>query len=116
MPLTPWDVCLPGASPPDRILRSGLPECGIRALSPVAGAREVQGRGGGDPWDSCIIWPELLPAGHSSQRAPELASLQAPPPGKGSKTEDASCRGRWTLGHTGSDAFISRGALPLLKE
>lgn len=38
------------------------------------------------------------------------------PPGKGSKTEDVSCRGWWTLGHTGLDALISRGSLPLLKE
>lgn len=50
MPLTPWDVFLPRASPPDRILRSGLPECGIRALSPVAGAREAEG------WrDPCLL-------------------------------------------------------------
>lgn len=50
MPLTQWDAFLPRASPPDPILRSGLPECGIRALSPVAGAREAQG------WrDPCLL-------------------------------------------------------------
>lgn len=69
------------------------------------------------PRDSCIIWPEVLTVGHSSQRAPELFSLQAPLLGKEARQRMLLAEaGWWTLGHTGLDAFISRGALPLLKE
>lgn len=118
MPLTQWDAFLPRASPPDPILRSGLPECGIRALSPVAGAREAQG------WrDPCLLLhgTAVLSGPRSSLGATRVSVLESflvPSflPGKGSKTEDAPCRGWWTLGHTGLDALIRRGSLPLLKE
>lgn len=96
MPLTPWDVFLPRASPPDRILRSGLPECGIKALSPVTGARGAQGWRGSmpaAPWDSCTIWPEVLTVGHWRQRAPERFSPSALLLGKEARQEDASGRG-----------------------
>lgn len=48
----PRDAFPPEASPSDPTLRSGLPECGVRALSPGTGARGAQGRRG-----PCLLLP-----------------------------------------------------------
>lgn len=118
MPLTQRDAFLPRASPPDPTLRSGLPECGIRALS--------RSQGPGKPKDggihACCSMGQLYhlargphwgPLESVSSRAVLVPSFLS---GKGSKTEDAPHRGWWTSGRTGLDALIRRGSLPLLKE
>lgn len=71
----------PEASPSDPILRSGLPECSVRALSPVTGGLGSPRDGGIHPYLLLLgVWPGFL---QWATPVSELHSLRAPPPGEG---------------------------------
>lgn len=80
------------ASPSDRILRSGLPECSVkRALSPVTGPREAQGQR--DPhllFLGTAISSDLVRLSKGPPMSVRTDSLPAPLLGKEAKWGNAS--------------------------